>query len=60
MSTIKRILNGYDLIEKWFLIIMTAVMVIVIFAQVFTRYVMGNSLYWSEELGKFIFVWISV
>lgn len=59
MSTIRKILNGYDLIEKWFLIIMTAVMVIVIFAQVFTRYVMGNSLYWSEELGKFIFVWIS-
>lgn len=59
MNTIKKCLNAYDLIEKWFLIIMTAIMVLIIFAQVVTRYVMGEALYWSEELGKFIFVWIS-
>lgn len=59
MDGIKKAMNAYDFIEKWFLIIMTAIMVVVIAAQVFTRYVMGHSLYWSEELGKFIFVWIS-
>lgn len=59
MDTIKKIVKGYDAIEKWFLIILTAAMVLIIFAQVVTRYVMGHSLYWSEELGKFIFVWIS-
>lgn len=59
MSTIRKILRGYDIIEKWFLIVLTAVMVVIIFAQVVTRYVFGSALYWSEELGKFIFVWIS-
>ena len=59
MKTIRKIVSGYDFIEKWVLIILTLIMVIVIAAQVFTRYVMGDALYWSEELGKFIFVWIS-
>lgn len=34
-------------------------MVLTIFIQVVMRYVFNNSLYWSEELGKFLFVWIS-
>lgn len=59
MKTIRKIVSGYDFIEKWVLIILTLIMVTVIAAQVFTRYVMGDALYWSEELGKFIFVWIS-
>lgn len=59
MKTIRKIISGYDFIEKWVLIILTLIMVIVIAAQVFTRYVLGDALYWSEELGKFIFVWIS-
>lgn len=59
MKTIRKIVSGYDFIEKWVLIVLTLIMVIVIAAQVFTRYVLGNALYWSEELGKFIFVWIS-
>ncbi len=59
MNFIKKFADNYNNIEKWILITMTIVMVIVIFSQVFTRYVMGNALYWSEELGKFIFVWIS-
>ena len=59
MDALKKIAGGYNAFEKWCLIIMTAVLVVVIFAQVFTRYVLGNALYWSEELGKFIFVWLS-
>ncbi|MDR1827758.1 MAG: TRAP transporter small permease [Methylobacteriaceae bacterium] len=34
-------------------------MVTLIFAQVIARYVFTNSLTWSEELGRFIFVWMS-
>ena len=37
---------------------MFALMVIIIFVQVIMRKA-GNSLSWSEELGKFLFVWIS-
>lgn len=59
METVRKIADGYAKLEKWVLIAMMACLVIVIFAQVFTRYVMGQALYWSEELGKFVFVWMS-
>lgn len=34
-------------------------MTILIFTQVVCRYVMHNSLTWSEELGRYLFVWIT-
>lgn len=34
-----------------------AVMVAIIGMQVFNRYVLGASLVWSEELGRFLFIW---
>lgn len=45
--------------EEIVIIAMFAVMVAVIFLQVIMRYVFSNSLVWSEELGKFLFVWIT-
>ena len=33
------------------------VMVVVIGMQVFNRYALGSSLVWSEELGRFLFIW---
>ena len=35
-----------------------AMMVILVFAQVVTRYLTDNSLTWSEELSRFIMVWM--
>ena len=34
-------------------------MATLIFAQVVARYAFHNSITWSEELGKFVFVWMS-
>ncbi|MDO8283818.1 MAG: TRAP transporter small permease [Burkholderiaceae bacterium] len=34
-------------------------MVVVIFTQVIARYAFDNSLSWSEEVGRYIFVWIT-
>ncbi len=59
MKTRKNLIDGLNKIEEVAVIAMFALMVIVIFAQVIMRYVFNNSLYWSEELGKFLFVWIS-
>jgi TRAP-type C4-dicarboxylate transport system permease small subunit len=39
--------------------VMLAVMVMVISAAVFWRYVLNDSLSWSEELGRYLLVWIS-
>src|SRR5262249_21495399 len=30
------------------------------FAQVFTRYVLDNPLIWSEEVARYLFVWVSM
>ena len=34
-------------------------MVSIIFMQVLARYLFGNSLSWSEEIGRYIFVWMT-
>ncbi len=34
-------------------------MTVLIFVQVICRYAMNDSLTWSEEIGRFIFVWIT-
>ena len=59
MKTRKSVIAALNKIEEVTIITMFSIMVIVIFAQVIMRYVFNNSLYWSEELGKFLFVWIS-
>jgi TRAP-type C4-dicarboxylate transport system permease small subunit len=53
------IIKVLDKIEETVLVSMFVVMVGIIFFQVIMRYVFNNSLSWSEEFGKFLFVWIS-
>lgn len=55
----KKALNLIDRIEDSLLVFMFVAMVGIIFFQVVMRYVFNNSLSWSEELGKFLFVWLS-
>lgn len=55
----KKLINFLNKLEEITLVSMFCVMVLIIFVQVVMRYVFNNSLSWSEELGKFIFVWIS-
>lgn len=49
----------FNKIEHGALIISLAVMVIVIFTQVVMRYIFNNSLSWSEEFARYLFVWFS-
>lgn len=39
--------------------VMVAGILIIMSVQFFYRYVMNNSLSWSEELARFMFVWAS-
>lgn len=59
MKKKNKLVDFLDKLEEIVLVIMFALMVLVIFGQVIMRYVFNNSLSWSEELGKFLFVWIS-
>lgn len=55
----KKLIRTLDKVEEISLVAMFVVMVGIIFFQVIMRYVFNNSLSWSEELGKFLFVWLS-
>lgn len=55
----EKVLKTLDKIEDGVLVAMFVAMVSVIFFQVIMRYVFNNSSSWSEELGKFLFVWLS-
>ncbi|WP_242975063.1 TRAP transporter small permease [Anaerovirgula multivorans] len=39
-------------------IVLMSLMTITIFIQVIMRYVMHNSLVWSEELARYLFIWL--
>ncbi|MFZ4451497.1 TRAP transporter small permease [Salibacterium aidingense] len=44
--------------EEFLLVVFSSIMVVVIAMQVFMRYVMGDSLSWSEELARYCFIWL--
>ena len=47
-----------DNFEKPICILFLSVMSILLFIQVIMRRVVGNSLTWSEELARYLFVWL--
>ena len=52
----------FDLMDRlinWFLALLMAAMVVIISAQVWYRFVLNDPLSWSEEAGRYLFVWIS-
>ena len=48
-----------DNFEEYFCVWSLAFMTILVFIQVVMRYVFRNSLSWSEELARYIFLWLS-
>ncbi|PTW03571.1 TRAP-type C4-dicarboxylate transport system permease small subunit [Halanaerobium saccharolyticum] len=44
---------------KFILIALTIAMFIIVGSNVFSRFVLNNSLGWADELARFIFIWIS-
>lgn len=54
--TIKKFLNNF---EEYFVVWSLALMTVLVFVQIIMRYVFSNSLSWSEELAKYIFLWLS-
>ena len=47
-----------DNIEKIICVVLLALMSVIIVVQVFFRYVLQNSLSWSEELARYMFIWL--
>ena len=54
--------TAFDIMDRcvnWFLALLMAGMVIIISAQVWYRFILNDPLSWSEEAGRYLFVWIS-
>jgi TRAP-type C4-dicarboxylate transport system permease small subunit len=48
-----------DAAIRWIIIGLMFVMTVIVFAQIFFRYLFNIPLGWSEELARFAFVWVS-
>lgn len=53
-----KLLKGLRFILYYFSIVAMSIMLITIFAQVITRYFFHYTPEWSEELARFLFVWV--
>lgn len=64
MSALRRFVLGLDRLlgqlEAALLAAMVAAITAVTFAQVFTRYVTASPLIWTEEVARYLFVWITL
>jgi TRAP-type C4-dicarboxylate transport system permease small subunit len=47
-------------IESAAIVLLVALLTAVTFAQVITRYLLSDPLIWSEELARYLFVWVSM
>ena len=54
-----RLAKLYDRLLNLVLFLLMAGMVVAISAQVWYRFILNDPLSWSEELGRYMFVWIS-
>ena len=58
-NTLKKIAWLYNHLEEYVLVILLAITVFLGLAQVIMRYVFNDSLTWSEELSRVLFIWMS-
>lgn len=55
----KKLINFYNKLEEYILVVGIVLMVIILFMQVVLRFFTGNPWVWGEELSRIIFVWVS-
>ena len=58
MSFLKKTLDRVNFLVEYAVCALLAVMVVVVFLQVVFRFVIRSSLPWSEEMARYLMVWI--
>ncbi len=53
-----RYMDMLETVIRWTVVCLLVVMVVAIGSQVFARYLFHQSLYWTEELGRHVMVWM--
>lgn len=59
MKKIKTAINGINCVLEWGALLFLAITVIACVVQVFTRYVLNNSLTGTDEVARYAFIWMS-
>lgn len=60
MKYINQAYDGFNKLNEWFIIALMSIMCLDLLAQVVFRYVFSTPLTWSEELARYLFVWIAL
>lgn len=56
---LQKFVNGYCRLLAWLMVISLALMVVMVFGNVFMRYAFNSGLTLSEELSRWLFVWLT-
>jgi TRAP-type C4-dicarboxylate transport system permease small subunit len=59
-SKLHKISNILQDVINYLVVIIFAIMIISCIMQVFTRYVLNSSVFWTEELARFTYIWCSL
>ena len=57
---LQRIRFTVDTLLEWALILLMATMVINVLWQVFTRFIIGNPSQYTEELARYLLIWLGL
>jgi len=58
MKTLKRVSNAVNMTISYVGISLFVILIIACVAQVFFRFVLNNSLSWTDELARYCFIWM--
>lgn len=53
-----KINKGFEVVEKFFAIIIISAIVLIVFAGTLARYVFENPLYWADPVATYLMVWL--
>ncbi len=56
----KKIVSAVDLVVKWVLIFLMGASVLNVLWQVFTRFILNHPSSWTEELARYMLIWVSL
>ena len=60
LEHLKKLKNGMTAVLNWMLIVAVALLVFDVVWGVFSRYVIGEQTQWTEELARFLLIWVSL
>ncbi len=55
----KRLIDGYCKLLEWLIVIALATMVVLVFGNVVLRYAFNSGITVSEEVSRWLFVWLT-